>query len=71
MGINTATKEFQENLIQLINESNLPPINVLFVMKNVEGLVTDIYEKALEEERRENQNGSQNSIRNDADQAGT
>lgn len=71
MGINTATKRFQENLIQLINGSNLPPINILFVMENVRILVTEIYEKALEEEKGENKDGNKNNICNNASQTGT
>lgn len=46
--INKATKEFEENLIALINNSGLPEINVLFVLKNIELLVHSEFMKNIE-----------------------
>lgn len=48
--INKATKEFEENLIALINNSGLPEINVLFVLKNIELLVQSEFMKNIEED---------------------
>ena len=35
MGINTATIKFKENLTELINNSNLPPVNVFLVLDSI------------------------------------
>lgn len=50
MGINTATKNFKENLTQLINESGLPPVNVLLVLESIQREVQGIYIQQLQEE---------------------
>lgn len=48
--INKATKEFEENLIALINNSGLPEVNVLFVLKNIELIVQSEFMKNIEED---------------------
>jgi hypothetical protein len=48
--INKATKEFEENLIALINNSGLPEINVLLVLKNIELLVQSEFMKSIEKD---------------------
>ncbi len=39
MGINTATKKFKEDLVNLINKSGLPPCVVKMVLDNVRSAV--------------------------------
>ena len=57
MKINTATKELREKIINDINTSNLPEINVLLVIENIRQEVFDLYQKALRmEEEAENVN---------------
>lgn len=57
MKINTATKELREKIINDINTSNLPEINVLLVIENIRQEVFELYQKALRmEEEAENVN---------------
>lgn len=57
MDINIATKNFEENLVKLINESGLPEINVFFVMSNITGMVNEeLKRKVAKEERQINEN---------------
>ena len=57
MGINTLTLKFKEDLAQLINNSQLPPINILLVMENLHKEVNNVLltqmQKETEEERKE------------------
>ena len=39
MGINTATKQFKEDLVNLINKSGLPPCITKMVLDNVRNAV--------------------------------
>ena len=36
MGINSLTLKFREELTTLINNSQLPPVNILFVMESIQ-----------------------------------
>ena len=36
MGINSLTLKFREELTTLINNSKLPPVNILFVMESIQ-----------------------------------
>ena len=57
ISINMASKQFEENLIKLINESGLPEINVFFVMSNITGMVNEeLKRKVANEERQINEN---------------
>ena len=57
ISINMASKQFEENLIKLINESGLPEINVFFVMSNITGMVNEeLKRKVAKEERQINEN---------------
>lgn len=49
MDINIATKVFEENLINLINQSGLPEINILFELREIERLVQVEMNKKIEE----------------------
>ena len=51
MGINTLTLKFKEELTNLINNSNLPPINVLLVMETIEKDVRNAFVMQLQEEK--------------------
>ena len=53
MDINIATKNFEENLIKLINESGLPEINVFFVMSNITGMVNEELKRKLTKEEKQ------------------
>lgn len=57
MGINTTTKNFKENLIQLINNSGLPAVNVLLVLESIQKEVEGIYINQLQEENEEKKEG--------------
>ena len=57
MGINTATKNFKEDLTRLINESGLPSVNVLLVLESIQKEVHTIFLQQLQEEQnKEEQN---------------
>ena len=51
MGINTLTLKFKEELTNLINNSNLPPINVLLVMETIQKDVQNAFVMQLQEEK--------------------
>lgn len=55
MGINTATKNFKEDLTQLINESGLPAVNVLLVLESTQREVHSAFLLQLQEEQKEDQ----------------
>lgn len=57
MGINTATKNFKENLTELINNSGLPAVNILLVLENIQREVQGIYINQLQEENAEKKEG--------------
>lgn len=50
MGINTATKNFKENLTELINNSGLPAVNILLVMENIQKEVHGAFLIQMQEE---------------------
>ena len=60
MGINTATKNFKENLTELINSSKLPAVNVLLVLENIQREVHGIYVQQLQEESIDKKEGDLN-----------
>lgn len=60
MGINTATKNFKENLTDLINNSGLPPVNVLLVLESIQREVQGIYIQQLQSEAAEEKEGDPN-----------
>ena len=59
VSVNMATKIFEQNLIDLINNSGLPEINVLFILNQTENLVRAELTRKIEEEQKnlENDNG--------------
>lgn len=59
ISVNMATKIFEQNLIDLINNSGLPEINVLFILNQTESLVRAELTRKIEEEQKnlENDNG--------------
>lgn len=57
ISINMASKQFEENLINLINQSGLPEVNILFILSNMmEMAKSELGRKIAEEERRINEN---------------
>lgn len=54
MDINIRTKIFEENMINLINQSGLPEINILFELREVERLVQIEMNKKIEEFNNQN-----------------
>ena len=53
VSVNMATKIFEQNLIDLINNSGLPEINVLFILNQTESLVRTELIRKIEEEQKE------------------
>lgn len=52
VSVNMATKLFEQNLIDLINNSGLPEINVLFILNQTESLVRAELTRKIEEEQK-------------------
>lgn len=52
MGINTATKNFNEDLTRLINESGLPAVNVLLVLESIQKEVHNAFLNQMQEEQK-------------------
>ena len=59
VSVNMATKLFEQNLIDLINNSGLPEINILFILNQTENLVRAELTRKIEEEQKklEDDNG--------------
>lgn len=55
MNINKATKQFKETIIDSVNKSNLPAVNVMYVLKDVFSLVENSYNQSLLEIENENE----------------
>ena len=53
MGINTATKNFKENLTELINNSGLPAANILLVLESTQREVYSVFLTQIQEEQKE------------------
>lgn len=53
VSVNMATKIFEKKLIDLINNSGLPEINVLFILNQTESLVRTELIRKIEEEQKE------------------
>lgn len=56
VSVNMATKIFEQNLIDLINNSGLPEINVLFILNQTESLVRAELTRKIEEEQKKLEN---------------
>lgn len=53
VSVNMTTKIFEKKLIDLINNSGLPEINVLFILNQTESLVRTELIRKIEEEQKE------------------
>jgi hypothetical protein len=53
MGINYQTIKFKEEMTNLINNSGLPAINVLFVLDSLKAEVSNLCNQAIEKEKEE------------------
>lgn len=53
MGINYQTIKFKEEVTNLINNSGLPAINVLFVLDSLRAEVSNLCNQAIEKEKEE------------------
>lgn len=53
MGINYQTIKVKEDIINTINNSGLPAINVLFVLDSIREEVSNIVNKSVEKEKEE------------------
>ena len=53
MGINYQTMKFKEEMTNLINNSGLPAINVLFVLDTLKAEVSNLCNQAIEKEKEE------------------
>ena len=52
MGINTATKNFKEDLTILINESGLPAVNILLVLESIQKEVHCAFLEQIQKEQK-------------------
>lgn len=59
MGINTATKNFKEDLTRLINESGLPAVNILLVMESIQKEVYNAFLTQIQEEATKNESNKE------------
>ena len=59
MGINTATKNFKEDLTRLINESGLPAVNVLLVLESIQREVHGAFQIQMQEEAIKNESNKE------------
>lgn len=59
MGINTATKNFKEDLTRLINESGLPAVNILLVMETIQKEVHNAFLTQMQEETKNEESKEQ------------
>lgn len=59
MGINTATKNFKEDLTRLINESGLPAVNVLLVLESIQREVHNAFLIQMQEEETKNESNKE------------
>lgn len=57
MGINTATLKFKEDLTELINNSNLPPVNVFLVLDSICKEINLLMMQQLQQEKNEEYKG--------------
>ena len=57
MVINTLTLKFKEELTQLINNSQLPPINILLVMDGIQKEVNNVLIAQIQNEKSEEYKG--------------
>lgn len=53
MGINYQTMKFKEEMTNLINNSGLPAINVLFILDSLRSEVSNLCNQAIEKEKEE------------------
>lgn len=53
MGINYQTMKFKEEMTNLINNSGLPAINVLFILDSLRAEVSNLCNQAIEKEKEE------------------
>ena len=53
--INTLTADFKNALYELINKSDLPVVNVLMVINEIQQSINYTYLKVLEKEKQEEQ----------------
>ena len=60
MGINLATEKFKADVTNLINNSDLPIVNILLVMQSTISELNTIYRQCLEKERGEFEDGITN-----------
>lgn len=57
MGINTDTIKFREEITNIINNSNIPPINILLVLDIIQKEVSNIVMQQLQQERKTTEEG--------------
>ena len=63
MGINMATEDFRKKMIDLINESGLPTINVILCMDLIRNEVEELHIRNLRKEAEE-EKGKKDGIEN-------
>lgn len=51
--MNLKTKEFEQKLIELINQSGIPAINIRYVIEGVYRQILDIEREQIEQERKQ------------------
>ena len=51
--INSRTKQFQQDLTNLVNHSGLPVVNAYYVVKNIFQKLENLYEQQIQQELQE------------------
>lgn len=57
MGINYQTLKTKEDIANVINNSGLPAINIMFILDSIRSEVASIVNQAVESEREEEKEG--------------
>lgn len=66
MGINTKINQFKNNMVNVINESGMPPAVIKIVLENIINQIDIIEKTELEKEAKEQKEGEQgNDSEND------
>lgn len=65
MGINSATLKFKNDLVALINSSNLPICNVEMVMRDALSAVQADFKRAVEAEKLEEKKKEESEVKSD------
>ena len=63
--INIQTKQFQQDLTNLVNHSGLPIVNAYYVVKDIYQQLEALYEQQVAQEMQNAETASENNIENE------